>query len=318
MQDKVTAQMVTDAITRFEVNAAKNFRHDDPDLTPRTLPVLVASNVSVDEAEMFFTSRVANLATFFQDDATGDVFVTKVSNAPANRALEGLDNGVAGYVNAYSPFLYGDVDVEMLISPSYVVFDYAIQPRLLPAGEVDAEPPRGVPTFRIVIEIEYNDRTLSELQVWATRLLGNPLIRAFVGIFVFNRYPDGTFAMLAVLFRRDADGNVVVFDAASFGTRALHPSVMSVVNEMPFAQGAALRELPLPPVVVPHEGGCLCAYIREDDGPPIPAAWSGANPSITVPGEDVFWMAPAPAMDPLPDLVIDLWRIYYKVASCRN
>ncbi|RLO08885.1 hypothetical protein DYB28_013707 [Aphanomyces astaci] len=165
MQDKVTAQMVTDAITRFEVNAAKNFRHDDPDLTPRTLPVLVASNVSVDEAEMFFTSRVANLATFFQDDATGDVFVTKVSNAPANRALEGLDNGVAGYVNAYSPFLYGDVDVEMLISPSYVVFDYAIQPRLLPAGEVDAEPPRGVPTFRIVIEIEYNDRTLSELQV---------------------------------------------------------------------------------------------------------------------------------------------------------
>ncbi|RHY99905.1 hypothetical protein DYB35_011753 [Aphanomyces astaci] len=139
----------------------------------------------------------------------------------------------------------------MLISASYVIFDYVIQPRLLPAREVDAEPPRGVPTYRIVIEIEYNDRTLSELQVWATRLLGKPLIR---------------------------------------------PSL-----EFPF----------------PHEGGCLCAYIRED-GPPIPAAWSGSNPSITVPGEDVFWMAPAPAMDPLPDLVIDLWRIYYKVASCRN
>ncbi|RHY72476.1 hypothetical protein DYB34_013137, partial [Aphanomyces astaci] len=69
-----------DAIASSEGDAASLFRDDEPDLTPPTPPVLVASNVSLVETQRFFESRVASLATFVYYDATGDIFVVKVPN----------------------------------------------------------------------------------------------------------------------------------------------------------------------------------------------------------------------------------------------
>ncbi|RLO01962.1 hypothetical protein DYB28_007694, partial [Aphanomyces astaci] len=77
---KRSAKIVQDAIASSEGDAASLFRDDEPDLTPPTPPVLVASNVSLVETQRFFESRVASLASFVYYDATGDIFVVKVPN----------------------------------------------------------------------------------------------------------------------------------------------------------------------------------------------------------------------------------------------
>ncbi|RQM27596.1 hypothetical protein B5M09_011543 [Aphanomyces astaci] len=304
---KLSAKIVKDAIASVEDNTASLFRDDDANLTTPTPPVLVASNVSVVEAQKLFESRVASLATFIPNDATSDIFVIKVPNMEASSAQSGQLRAIAPYMDAHCEFIRGLNENNIIVGPGiHTAPDYVIKPRRLPPFQRDAQPENRMPTPRIIFEIEYSHRNIRQLWVWANQLLADQFVRAVVGILVYHESRSPKFAMLAVLVRRDGGGNVALFDAVSFGTRQLNHRVIAVLSELPFAQGSAFRELPTP-----------IGNLEHNSSRPMPANWNNLNPFITVPGEDVFYQAPSPPGVPLSNLnlVIDLWPILEEVTA---
>ena len=163
---------------------------------------------------------------------------------------------------------------------------------------------------RVIIEVEFKHRSLSQLAAHAAVLLGEPLVAAVLGFVVYRKWPDGTFALLSVLFQcRPATNVCYVSDLVSFGTRPLHAEVLQVVDGLPRLNAnspSPLRVLPSPSLPVP--------FVPTLQGHE-PHAWAGQNTSIVVPGSAIFHhtvTAPAP---PLPDMRVSLWTVLEETAD---
>jgi hypothetical protein len=160
---------------------------------------------------------------------------------------------------------------------------------------------------QVLVEIDFSNRTVDQAYQF---ILGYfSMIPCLQTVIFFAFYPhrvDGSYAALAVHYRRGAGGNgVVIEDAVSFGSANVSRSAYA---KYPAALKAfGIRYLPLAP--------------KGDDiwnGNP----WSPADKAfVRVPGEDFFFLkAPATlvagAPVPTPACDIDLWRLVKNLSDC--
>jgi hypothetical protein len=158
---------------------------------------------------------------------------------------------------------------------------------------------------RVLVEVEFENRTVGEAYKF---ILGYfTLISSLQSVIFFAFYPkrkeDGTFAAVAIHYRRGA-GGVVIEDAVSFGSAEISRSAYYYYPAELKAFG--IRRLPLAP-----NGSDI--FKRNP--------WSPADRAfIRIPGGDLFFLQPpgvlvAGAPVPAPNCEISLWQLLQSLSG---
>jgi hypothetical protein len=245
-----------------------------------------------------FIEAVFKNGNAFTDSTVADLWIVKVQNTPHEIAV----NEIAGLfvlyreLHACRPFL--QVGGGNMILPGCVRrADTAVRPNSNPDvlnGQSDLP--------RVLFEVEFQHRSVARAHDFVLQYFPLiPVLQAVVLFVFWEKRRNGTFAAIAILYRRNgAVGEVR--DAVSFGSadifHAAFRNIPACIRALP------IRNLPNPPVGLPVLA---------------PNPWNAAHQAfIRVPGVDLFHLGPAGALIagapvPPPDFDIDLWKIYEQI-----
>jgi hypothetical protein len=126
--------------------------------------------------------------------------------------------------------------------------------------------------------VEYRHRSLPVLHDWALHLLGEDVVRAVLGVLVYEEHLDRNRALLAVLYLKDDMGHVNITRLVSFGTHYLHEHVTNDISNLTLPDAnyiAPLTVLPCP----------VIDYSLHNAEMPRPVEWKGCDSSIEVPAD---------------------------------
>jgi Uma2 family endonuclease len=151
-------------------------------------------------------------------------------------------------------------------------------------------------TPRLIIEVSVEHVSLTTAQENYQEYFDIPTVRAVLLIKFFGYGQNRTAAAVAVLYRRDDQGNVVVDDVVSFGTASIYHTVIPVMARIDRTRRANPNE----------------AYRDLSGGP---NGDLNAPAEITIPATDLYFgtnlVGPNGALlQPRPDLVIDLRELF--------
>ncbi|KAL8023504.1 hypothetical protein Plhal710r2_c006g0027981 [Plasmopara halstedii] len=176
--------------------------------------------------------------------------------------------------------------------------DSALGPQFSSAGDDPVAP-------RLIVEVEFSNRSVPKAQTYCRQYFELiPQLNAALLFKFFGRRVNGTFAYIAILYRR-AGNRVVVADHVSFGSAPLDTRTLNELDT--FRQR---RELPLVLLPVPM----LTPWI------------TGNNPFVQIPAAAVFNAALTPRTNRpvvasrggFPEIFLDLWSIFTLVNTIWN
>ena len=197
-----------------------------------------------------------------------------------------------------------DVDLFLNVSGGNMILpgcirrpDTAVRPNLNP---VVLNGQSNLP--RVLFEVEFQHRSVAQAHAFVLEYFPLiPVLQAVVLFVFWGKRKNGSFAAIALLYRRNGAVGTAR-DAVSFGSADIFPTALRRIPAC--VRALPIRNLPNPPVGIPFLA---------------PNPWTAAHqPSIRVPGVDLFHLGPAGALIagapvPPPDFDIDLWKIYEKV-----
>ena len=245
-----------------------------------------------------FVEAIFKNGDAFTDSTVADLWIVKVQNAPQELVVTEIAILLGLYREFHGCGLFLDVGGGNMILPGCIRRpDTAIRPHSDPAvlnGQSDLP--------RVLVEVEFQHRSVAQVHAFVLQYFPLiPVLQAVVAMVFWGKRTNGTFAAMAILYRRN--GTVgTVRDAVSFGSADIFPTAFR--NIPACIRALPIRNLPNPPVGLPF---------------PTPNPWNAAHQAfIRVPGVDLFHLGPAGALiagapDPPPDFDIDLWTIYKKV-----
>ena len=263
-------------------------------------PVLIASKVNISQ---WLTSGIIErmwnvfVEAKFEDDVLtsstiGELWIVKCQGGPDGDVLAGISYQLYRYCEQFMPLLsVGGGDMVLSRGTRRADTAVRIRPSLL-NGQSDLP--------RMLVGIKFSNRTVDQAHQFILGYFAQmSCLQAVVFFAFYPQHVDGSYAALAVLYRRGAGGeDVVINDAVPFGSAnishsafANHPSALKACN---------IRCLPLAP---------RGADIMNRN------PWSSADrAAIRVPGEDFFFLQPpsvllAGAPIPAPACEIDLWKL---------
>ena len=269
-------------------------------------PVLVASKVNVN---WWLTSGINEgtrnvfVEARFEDEVLtsttiGDLWIVKCQGQPHMRAAVGISYQLNQYCDPFGRLLVVGGG-NMVLSRGIRRADSTVSLRSKFLAASNDLP-------QVLVEIEFSNRTVDAYEFILGYFALIPCLQAVVFFAFYPHRVDGSYAALAVLYRRGAGGlGVVIDDAVSFGSANISRSASA--NYPAALKAFGVRELPLAP--------------KGDDiwnGNP----WTAADKAfIRVPGED-FFSSQAPAVlvagapIPTPACDIDLWRLLKDLSGC--
>ena len=233
------------------------------------------------------------------DSTVADLWIVKVQNKPHELVATEVAAMLVFFRNMHGNLRLAVGGGNMSLPGTVRRPDTAVSPRSIPEilNGQSALP-------RVLVEIEFEHRSIRKAHKFCLEYFALiPVLQAVVLLVFYGKRANGSFAALAVLFRRAGAGGAVV-DAVSFGTahifaRAL-PHIPAAIRALP------IRVLPLAPV------GIALA---------TPNPWTPADHAfIRIPGADMFHLGPGGALivgapAPMPDCLIDLWTIILAIEN---
>ncbi len=244
-----------------------------------------------------FVKVVFKDGTSLTDSTVGDLWIVKIQNRPHERALHFLAEMIGFYRRTHGNRLLVGGGGNMELPGCIRRPDAAVSPSGKPDilnGQSDLP--------RVLFEVEFEHRSIAKAHRFCLEYFHLiPELQAVVLLVFSGKRVNGTFAAVAVLYRRAGAIGAVV-DAVSFGTAPIFPAAF---EEIPLAiRTFPIRILP----TAPH--GITSA---------TPNPWTPADqPYIRVPGADLFHLGPganliAGAPVPPPDFLVDLWEIVWHI-----
>jgi hypothetical protein len=232
----------------------------------------------------------------FTEGTVADLWIVKVPNAPHEIVVGEVTIMIGLYRGLHRRLL--DVGGGNMILPGCIRrADTAVRPNPNPAvlnGQSDMP--------RVLFEVEFQHRTVAQAHAFVLQYFALiPVLQAVVLFVFWRKRGNGSFAAIAILYRRNGAVGTVR-DAASFGSADIFPSTFAHIPAS--IRALPIRNLPNAPTGVT---------------PLTPSPWTPAHqPFIRVPGVDMFHLGPAGALlpgapAPTPDLFIDLWEIVAKL-----
>ncbi|GLE06055.1 hypothetical protein PINS_up015266 [Pythium insidiosum] len=286
---RVDAQQLQQAIEEFE----RRINDGEEDVE-----VVLATQIPVAKWTKSSTDRFRSVlieARWFGRERFADLIITKVRERADECAVFEVSGQLGNYAKTYGDVLAGgggNMNMQFPNNGARVIRrpDTALQPILSTTGETPPAP-------RLNVEVEFSNRSISRAQTYTREYFDLiPQLNAALLFKFFGCRADGTYACVAILYRRTGN-QVVVADQVSFGSADLADEARKALDDC-----VPLRALPVVPMPVPFE-----------------SPWNaGDDPFVRIPGADVFDGAlvpptPEPASPPpggFPDVVIDLWRIF--------
>ena len=232
------------------------------------------------------------------DSTVADLWIVKVQNKPHELVASEITVMMVGFRNMHGNLL-AVAGGNMTLPGTIRRPDTAVSPRSIPEilNGQSALP-------RVLVEIEFEHRSIRKAHTFCSEYFALiPVLQAVVLFVFYGKRVNGSFAALAVLYRRAGAGAAVV-DAVSFGTAHIFardfPHIPAAIRALP------IRVLPLAPV------GIALATANP---------WTPADQAfVRIPGADMFHLGPggnlipgAPA--PLPDCLLDLWAIIVAIEN---
>ncbi|KAL8001149.1 hypothetical protein Plhal703r1_c19g0085321 [Plasmopara halstedii] len=261
----VTAPQLEKAIAEFKR------RIEDGE---ENVEVVVATRVSVVKRLKSFINRFHSVfieARYLGDERLADLVITKVQGRAHERAVTEIGSQLRNFAVNTGGILAaggGDMDMRFPTTGRRVIRrpDSALGPQFSSAGDDPVAP-------RLFVEVEFSNRSVPKAQTYCRQYFELiPQLNSVLLFKFFGRRVNGTFACVAILYRR-AGNRVVVADQVSFGSAPLDTRTLNQLD--PFRQR---RELPLVPMPVPM----LTPWI------------TGNNPFVQIPAADVFDAALTP------------------------
>ena len=244
------------------------------------------------------------MAKFDDDDVLtsstiGDLWIVKCQNEPHEVAVADILWQLGQYCQKFEDILYvggGNMDLVGCTRRA----DTAVRIRRNLLNGQSSLP-------RVLVEVKFDNKTVNEACEFILEYF--KLIGCLHSVIFFAFHPrrekDGTFAAIAVHYRRGA-GGVVIEDAVSFGSAEIHTN--AYVHFPDALKAFKIRKLPL--VLQNHD------IFKSNP-------WSPADRAvINVPGEDFFFLQPpgllvAGAPIAAPDCRIDLWQLLKSLHGCQ-
>jgi hypothetical protein len=240
-------------------------------------------------------SSVIIEARYLGDETMADLVITKVQGIAHQRAVAEIIRQLGIYaVNTGGILATGVGNINMRFPTTGIRIirrpDTGLCPQFSSAGDDPVVP-------RLIVEVEFSNRSIPKAQTFCREYFELiPQLMAVVLFKFFGRRANGTFACVAILYRR-IENLVEVMDQVSFGSAPL--DFRTVKRLEPFSRR---RQLPLVPMPVP-----------------LQSPWhAGQNPVVEIPSADIFEAAlmprsTLPVVIPrggFPHIFIDLWCIF--------
>jgi hypothetical protein len=289
MDGHVTSPQVEKAIDEFQrrIDAGE----EDVEVVVATrVPIVKWLKSTIDRFSSVFIE-----ARYLGDETTADLVITKVrGNAHAYAVTEivvqlgnyAVDTGDILATGVWNMNMRFPTTGRRVIRRP----DTALCPEFSSAGDDPVAP-------RLIVEVEFSNRSIPKAQTLCQEYFELiPQLMVVVLFKFFGRRANGTFACVAILYRR-IENLVEVMDQVSFGSAPLDDQTVKRLE--PFSRR---RQLPLVPMPVP-----------------LQSPWHAEqHPVIEIPSADVFEAALMPrSTQPVvippggfPHIIIDLWRIF--------
>jgi len=210
---------------------------------------------------------------------------------------------------------------------THVDDDYHADIRADPEHRAPAGPGRpldddnGVAFSRAVVEIEYGHRSTTQLRRIGHEYLSKHYCRVFLAIKLWAKDGNGTFGAVAMLWVKDAAGNITLADAVDFGSKPLTPVSLKTLRSAPanhLCRVAGPGAVPVLPAAQatgrlrrpPAPAAAMAAAALYGAGVPPPATWP-----IHVPASALLYTvydgSGTPIQAPPPGLnwTIDLYQL---------
>ena len=284
---RVSFQTFQRAVEAFDVSKEKRFLL----ATDVNLKAWLVSGINERMGNVFVEAIFKN-GDVFSDSTVGDLWIVKVQNKPHELVVNEITALIAPYRTLHGRLF--DIGGGNMILPGCIRrADTGISPNHDPAilnGQSGMH--------RVLFEVEFGHRSVSQAHRFVSEYFPLiPVLQAVVLFVFWGRRTNGSFAAIAILYRRNGVGGNVQ-DAVSFGSADIFPSafvrIPACIRDLP------IRNLPKAPIGA---------------SPLSPCPWTPAHqPYIRVPGADVFHLGPAGALlpgapVPPPDMDISLWEI---------